>query len=137
MDCNSPLQSRLFWLHHLKVVDIPGIRVSGDINPLHFMSILTTVFVAVLVSIFFDQHKEKNKVGKGLFFKRIDDVLKIIDNIHEHIDKCEIEITAAASINKRLRSSISFIFSALENKKIVARSEKDKIERILKDINIL
>jgi len=118
-----------------KMVNLPGISVQKEVNPLHFISILTTLSVAIVVSIIFDQFKEKNKVGKSLFFKRIEDVIEITDKINSHIEREEIEYSIAVSMNKRLRSSMIFIFKALIEKNIIDNHQKDKIEKLLKDIN--
>lgn len=118
-----------------KIVNIPHFSIQKEINPIHLISILTTIFVAILISIIFDQHKERNKVGKGLFFDKIEDIYNILEKIHGLIETKKIDLSTATSSIKRLRSSIRFIFVALENKRIVATDHKNRIESILKDMN--
>lgn len=119
-----------------KITNLPFFSIQKEINPLHLLSILTTILVAVLISIIFDQHKEKNKIGKSLFFKRINDIDFMLDKLHETLESSSIDLIHAISVNKRLRSAMTFVFIALKKNKIIVDTQKAQIDKYLKELNV-
>lgn len=120
-----------------KVVSIPGVYLSLEINPTHLISILATVFIALVLSIGFDFYKEKRKVEKGLIFQRLNETNEIIDKINEYVENGVVPTPVMNSSNKRLRSTISFIFEVMnkcEMETLIGAKEVDDLVKKILDL---
>ena len=119
-----------------KMVTIPGIEMDLKINPLHGISILSTVFVAVLISMFFEKEKEKNRITNELIIKRLDSVLPLIDDLHDSISGGNMPYVKATS-SKRIHSALKFTWNVMNEKELNFNTEFTEVEseyRNLKDL---
>lgn len=85
-----------------KLFSIPYFEIDPKINVLHAISILTPIFVAVVVGVILDQHKESNKIKRDLVLSRIDELYTTVNELHEILDPpTNISLT---DINKKLKA---------------------------------
>lgn len=118
-------------------VDIPGITIDTKINPLHALSILVTLFIAVSISVVFQKNKDINNTANSIIIKRIDKIIEILDSLNELILEESIETTKGNSIPKRIHSSLKCVFDSLIENTINISIKFETIEekhRKIKDL---
>lgn len=120
-----------------KLITVPGIIFSKEINPLHGVSILSSVFIAIFLAIIFDKHKESRKVQRELILKRIEDLLGHVDKIDQIMDQNDIQLTSVTSSIKKVRMSFEFIKKVIALVKIKAANFEDNFEKHHKELNYL
>ncbi len=120
-----------------KMCIIPGLTIQKDINPVHAISIFTTILIAILVSIIFDKEKEKNNSEKQLIVNRINSALEIADLLHYKVAEKQIELSSAVSMIKRINITVSCIYKTLELVKLRIAPDKSECQAKIKDLNNL
>jgi len=115
---------------------IPGLTIQKEINPVHAISIFTTILIAILVSIIFDKEKEKNNSEKQLIVNRINSALEIADLLHSKVAEKQIELSSAVSIIKRINITVSCIYKTLELVKLKVTPDKSECQGRIKDLNV-
>lgn len=101
-----------------KIFDIPVITIDKNINPLHALSILITLLVAIFISVLFQKNKDINNAANSIVIKRIDKIIEILDSLNELILDGSIEIGKAPSISKRVYSSLKCVFASFAENNI-------------------
>ncbi len=120
-----------------KIVFIPGISVQHEINPVHLISVISPIFVAVVISIIFAKERDNIKEIKGLILQRSCSVLDICESVHQYILNRQIAFSTAVSLLKKLSINTKCIFATCKETKIqLSKSESDLINQI-KNINNL
>ena len=112
----------------IRMVDIPGIKIQKDINPLHALSIVLTLFVAIYISIIFDHKKEALKSIKQVLINRITSVNEIIDSLQIETATGCCEYSRVTSSIKRIFISISCILKICKLSKIEYNDLEEKIK---------
>ena len=108
-----------------------------EINLVHVLSVLCTVFVAVLVAVLIDRNKSKSKSEKDLFLNRINQITAIADCLHDKIIERSISLIEATSRLKRIRSSVRCIYQAFASTNKLIGITEVSVQAILKEINTL
>lgn len=101
-----------------KIFDIPGITIDTKLNPLHALSILVTLLIAIFISVLFQKNKDINNTANSIVIKRIDKIIEILDSLNELILDGSIETGKAPSISKRVYSSLKCVFASLTENNI-------------------
>lgn len=65
-----------------KIVMVPGVTCSKEINPLHGVSILFSLFAVIYVALMLDKYKESQRKQRELIYDRIDDLLVCVNSIN-------------------------------------------------------
>jgi hypothetical protein len=95
-----------------KILFIPGISIQHEINPVHALSVISTLFVAIVVSILFTQEKDKNKGKKEIVLNRVCAGFEICDSLHGRIIDNKIDHSHAVSVFKRIAIVTKCVFYA-------------------------
>lgn len=120
-----------------KLFDIPVFTMDTNINPLQALSILVTLLVALLISVYFQRNKDINNSANLIIIKRIDKVVDILDMLSELVLEGSIHLEKAPSISKRVYSSLKCIHQCVNDNSIDVSVTWDSIEnkhRLIKDL---
>lgn len=118
-----------------KIVKVPGITFAKELNPLHGISILFTLFIAIYVSLMLDKHKESKKIQRDLVFDRIHNLLECINSIN--IDKDKFILTEVTSTLKKIGIQLNYVKKFIKLTNITKKEFKDKFDlhyKKLKDL---
>jgi len=137
--CDFILLITIFSLGFIvsKIIDVPGITIESNINPLHLLSIIITLFIALLITVYFQTNKEVNNSRNGILIKRIDNITDNIDLFYEIISTGTIPIELAPSTVKRIHQSLKYTWNNFEEEGVVVSIELKTIETITRMINNL
>ena len=81
--------------------------IKKEIDLLNILSLLTTIIIAILVSIVISKEREKDRIKKNLIIKRIDDLVLLIDSLHKSLFDAKIKLTSIFSILKRINTTMN------------------------------
>lgn len=112
-----------------KFMDFPHFEVSKDIDLVNISSIVVTVLLAVLITVFFDKRRNDNRIEKDLILRRVDNVYEITNGLQNESISGEIPYTEAASSIKRINTSMQSIYKTVEKCQF---SIKDDIKESIK-----
>lgn len=96
-----------------KLVSVPGVTMGREINPVHALSILCTLVVAVLVSIHLDRNKRRDSSQRDIYLKRIEAVSGVVEELYGRVIEGPIPYTAVTSRIKRIRASLNALLAPL------------------------
>jgi hypothetical protein len=119
-----------------KMVSVPYLSMQKEINPLHALSIITTLFIAILVSIVYDREKEKQKNVKQLIINRICNAFELSDNLYLKLIE-QIEIITVSSSLKRINMIIECVHKLCERGDVQIKFEKSLFLEKVKSIRDL
>ncbi len=120
-----------------KFVEVPGFIVDKNINLLHALSIFVTLFIALLISVFFQKNKDINNSANEIIINRIHKIVDILDSLHDTILEGHIEVFRAPSISKRIYSSLKCVFQSINDCSISVSVDFPTLEqkyRLMKDL---
>ena len=120
-----------------KMYDVPGLTLDRKINPLHALSIIVTVFIAIVISIFFEKEKEKNKVIKEIIIRRIDKTIDLTESLIDLVATGKIRSEVVPGYPKRIHSSLKCSWSSFENNKIKTVVDFSELELIIRELKNL
>jgi hypothetical protein len=120
-----------------KILFIPGISIQREINPVHALSIISTLFVAIVISILFAQEKDKNKGRKEIVLNRVCAGLEICDSLFGKINDNKIEHSQAVSIFKRIGIVTKCVFYACNKIELKLTMNEDKFNEQAKRVKDL
>lgn len=137
--CNFILLITIFSLGFIasKIVDVPGITIETNINPLHLLSIIVTLFIALLITVYFQTHKEVNSSRNEILIKRIDSITDNIDSFYDTISTGIIPIELAPSTVKRIYQSLKYTWENFNAEGVSVSIEFNIIEKKTRIINNL
>ena len=118
-----------------KIITVPGITCSKELNPLEGVSILFSLFALIYVALILDKHKEVKKNQRELIFKRIDDLDRCVDSTRL-VDN-RINFKEAVSCLKKINRLSMYVgrFIVLVN---ISEDEFTKsFQKMHKDLNVL
>lgn len=103
-----------------KIFYFPGITCELKLNPLHALSILTSLFLALVVSCFWAKLKENHKLCKDIFFHRLREILDRIEILKKNLKK-------QMNINEIIGpiSDLQKIFARFENSMTISKTTVD------------
>lgn len=104
------------------VKDWPLFIIDYKLSISHIASISTTLFIAILISYYFENEKHYNRKEKELIIKRVDDIYILIENISANIEDGTISYQQAASKVKRINLAYINIFEILKSSKLKVQS---------------
>ena len=105
------------------IKDWPLFVIEYKLSVTHLASILSTVFIAILISYYFDNEKHDNRKEKELIIKRVDDIYTLIENISVKIEDGSISYQQAASKVKRINLAFINVFDILKSSKIKLKQD--------------
>lgn len=120
-----------------KMVSVPNLSFETNINPLHGVSILVTLFIALLLSIFFDTNKSKVIGQKEIMIKRMDKILEMIDGLQNHVLAGKVDVQFGIAFTKRFNGATSYIWASLATQGVrvkLAQGDIESVARQLKDL---
>lgn len=120
-----------------KMVHLHIVNFQREVSPVHALSVLGTIFVAVFVAVLIDRNKSKDRNEKELFLRRVDAIAEIADGLHESVVTGEIKLIEATSKIKRIKSSIRCIFTALKTANLSIKTKDFEMLQIAKELNFL
>lgn len=85
-----------------KLITVPGVAISKEVNPLHGVSILSSIFIAIYIALILDKHKECKKIQRELVFRRIDEIYENIASLYLKLENKSINLTEANLVSKRI-----------------------------------
>ncbi|MCP5275421.1 MAG: hypothetical protein H6936_11370 [Burkholderiales bacterium] len=122
---------KLFILSEEVVID-------KNINPVHALSIFVTLFIAILITVFFQTKKEINNTENEIIIKRIDKIIEIIDCLHDSVCSGKVAISQAPALVKRIHNSSKYIWDSCFSDQAINVSIKfELIEAETRKINDL
>lgn len=103
-----------------------NVQWDDKINPLHALSIVSSVLIAIFISIFFNTKQESKKNKKSFYYERLKRVESYVQEYAKLLSEEKILLQQVTSINKKIGT-----FKTELNKK------KEKVNFIpLKDLDI-
>jgi hypothetical protein len=96
------------------VKDWPLFTLNYSLSITHIISIGTTLFIAILISYYFDKEKQNNRNEKDLILKRMDDVYMHIETLSTKIEDGSISYQEAASKVKRINMAFTNVFNVIK-----------------------
>jgi len=120
-----------------KMVAVPELTIDTKINPLHALSILVTLIVALVISLFFEREKEKNRVAISLIIKRIDKAAEMIDSLYLSVMENQIKQNSAYSLPKRIHNSLKCVWDMFGQYNMNVEVEFSELEVILREVKSL
>jgi len=120
-----------------KMLTIPGLTVDTKINPLHALSIITSIFVAILVTIYFNRENDKLQRSKQLIIGRISAAFEVCDNLHCKIVDGQVDYATVVSGLKRINIICNCIYNLSARVNIKISIAKANYEAKIKAINAL
>lgn len=120
-----------------KIINVPGITIETNINPLHLLSIIVTLFIALLITVYFQTHKEVNSSRNTILIKRIDSITDNISSFYETISTGIIPIELAPSTVKRIHQSLKCTWENFNTEEVSVSIEFKIIEKKTRIINHL
>lgn len=112
-----------------KYIDFPYFEISKSIDLTNVSSILVTILLAILITVFFDKRKNDNRIEKDLIIRRVDNVYDITNELQREAISGVIPYTEAASSIKRINTSMQSIYRTVEKCEF---SIKDDIKKSIK-----
>ena len=97
-----------------KFLSFPHFEISPKINLVNATSILVTVLIAVLITVFFDKRKSDNRIEKDLILGRVDNVYEITNELQKESVSGKIQYTEAASSIKRISTAMQSIYRTVD-----------------------
>ncbi len=113
-----------------KFLNFPYFEISKNIDLVNILSIIVTMLLAILITVFFDKQKSDNRVEKDLILRRVESIYEITNTLQKESVSGAIPYTDATSSIKRINTSIQSIY------KIVTKCQfsiKDDIKILIKD----
>lgn len=122
-----------------KLFSLPKeIVIDNNINPMHALSILVTLLIAILITVFFQTRKEINNTENEIIIKRIDKIVEIIDCLHDSVCSGKVAVSQAPALVKRIYNSSKYIWeSSFDDQTINISIKLDSIETETRKINDL
>lgn len=122
-----------------KMIDFPQFKISESIDLVNVLSVLVTVALALLITFLFDKIKSDNRIEKDLIMKRVDNVYELVNDIQKDVVGGSIEYTEAASMTKRIYTSMTSIYRTIDKCQFSIKDDiKVSIKNSIKGIkNIL
>jgi uncharacterized transporter YbjL len=93
-----------------KLFNFSYFKIDEKLNLVNILSIAATIFSAWYLANILDREKQRSKSEKELILGRISDLNKLLDNSLEKVEQGEIEYVEAASVFKRLNTTIENIY---------------------------
>lgn len=88
---------------------LPGdVVIDKNINPMHALSIFVTLFIAILITVFFQTKKEINNTENEIIIKRIDKIIEIIDCLYDSVCSGKVAVSQAPALVKRIHVSSKY-----------------------------
>jgi len=97
-----------------KFVYFPYFEISKNIDLVNVTSIVVTVFLAVLISVFFDKQKSDNRIEKDLILRRVENVYEITNELQKESISGEILHAEAIFSAKRIYTSMQSIYKTVD-----------------------
>lgn len=113
-----------------KFTDFPNFKISRSIDLVNISSIVVTILLAFVISVFFSKKKSDNRVEKDLILRKVDNIYEITNELQKKSISGQIHYTNAASSIKRINTSIQSIYRTVEKCQF---SIKDDIKSSIKD----
>ncbi len=110
-----------------KLIFIPGISVQKEINPLHFISIVSTLFMAIVISVLIDKERRINDVEKKLIIDKLQAIWNETEELEKLVNSKQVLHCEVISLIKRIRSATSFVEKAL---KTIGKSPCSSIQQL-------
>lgn len=121
-----------------QLLDIPKeIVFEKNVNAVHVLSVIVTLFIALLITVFFQTHKDINSVENKIIIKRMDQIIDILDSLQEIVGSGKVSISQAPAIVKRIYSSSTFIWNYLDNQHMNLPTKLLAIETETRKLNDL
>lgn len=97
---------------------IPNVSIDPRINTMQLLSVLTTLFGIVFISIIVDKNKEIDKIKKDLVLRNLDDLYQKIDKLSLSIDNNRSNQSTIKSQLKGIGSQAVFYKTLTTNAKL-------------------
>lgn len=97
-----------------KFVSFAHFEISPKIDLVNITSILVTVLLAILITVFFDKRKSDNRIEKDLILRRVDNVYEITNELQKESISGKIPYTEAASSIKRISTAMQSIYKTVD-----------------------
>lgn len=122
-----------------KLISVPYFEVSKSIDLIDIFSVLVTIIIAILLTVFFDKRKNDSRIEKDLILRRVDNVYEIICELQKESISGTIPYTEAASSIKRISTSMRSIYNTIEKCQFTIKKDiKESIKIAIIDLrNIL
>lgn len=119
------------------MINVPGLSLSRNLNPIHLISILSTVLVALILKTVVEDSRSKGRVRREFITKYIEMAQQRIDTISIELQDGAISCTKAPSLSKRVTRIARWINDALRSCKIAAPNSWNTVENHLRKLNDL
>jgi hypothetical protein len=118
-----------------KVTDFPHFEISKSIDLINVLSILVTVLLAILITVYFDKRKSDNRIEKDLILRRVDNIYEITNELQREAISGEIPYTEAASSIKRINTSMQLIYKTVDKCEFSIKDDiKTSIRNAISDL---
>lgn len=120
-----------------KWFEVPYITIDPKINLLHGLSLLSTLFIALAITLVFDTQKKRDSTLKEIMIKRIDKLVHALDDLQNEVSTGKVGLQFAVAFPKRLLGSVKYIWGAFLLNHIKVRVEEKNIVTTVRELRQL
>lgn len=114
------------------------ILIETNVNAVHALSIFVTLFIALLITVFFQTKKEMNNIENELIINRINKITEIIECLQDSVGTGIVPVNQAIAQVKRIHSSSKYIWDICFNDQNIAVTMDFKtVEHELRTLKVL
>ncbi len=118
-----------------KFISVPHFEVSKSLDLIDIFSVLVTILIAILLTVFFDKRKNDSRIEKDLILRRVDNVYEITCDLQQESISGKIPYTEAASSIKRISTSMQSIYNTIEKCQFTIKNDiKESIKSAIGDL---
>lgn len=118
-----------------KFISVPHFEVSKSLDLIDVFSVLVTILIAILLTVFFDKRKNDSRNEKDIILRRVDNVYEITSELQKESISGKIPYTEAASSIKRISTSMQSIYNAIEKCQFTIKNDiKESIKIAIGDL---
>jgi len=113
----------LFGLIFQRFTDFSYFKFSNEIDLVNIFSLLVTIWLAIFVATVIDKQKSNLRNEKDLIIKKVESIFAVVELIHAKTIRGSFTYVDAASLTKRLNTSLQTIYKVLEKTNLTIQEE--------------
>ena len=115
--------------------DIPYFEVEKSIDISNIITLIVTVWLAILITTVFEKQNNDHRVEKDLIINRVGNVFNIVSSLQLELNTGKIYLTEASSSIKRINTSLKSTYTIVDKCHFdITDDIKEKIKNNLSDL---
>jgi hypothetical protein len=106
-----------------RLIDFSYFEISKEIDLVNVFSLLVTIWLAIIVATVIDKQRSNLRNEKDLIIKKVETIFEVVEIIQTNTNKGSFVYSDAASLIKRLNTSLQTIYKVLDKTKLKIKNE--------------